>query len=161
MKDVTIALVPSYIFTLMLLKGASVDMSNNFPFREDEWIATGKKYTADVPFEVSNAKSEQLCIPDSYKNKLPSPESSVSQFLKFKHLTHSNDLISAKINVWFNNDKPITNPACLFTHSIPPKKILHRLHDAFGQAWLDGAKSISEFSETVKYLNWIFCPWPT
>ena len=109
-----------------------------------EWIGVGKKYTLDVPQAVANAKNDQLRIPEAFQKNIPSADLSVNDFLQLNLPTLSNEFISTKPHIWFNNEKPNTNPLCLMSRPIPTKFFLDRLHDAFGQAWLNGANSISD-----------------
>jgi hypothetical protein len=51
-------------------------------------------------------------------------------------------VIGMKTNVWFSADAPHTDTECLRTRPIPQETFIGQLLDDFGQAWLDGAKSV-------------------
>ena len=118
-----------------------IDMVNTTVFKESEWIGANKEYR-DVPTHVSDAKRDRLSVPHSYEGSFPSPDLPVTDFLALRLPHVSNGIITTKLQLWFSNSEPMTNPDCLVTREIPSPKFLKRLDEAFGQAWFDGAKSI-------------------
>jgi len=117
-----------------------VDAVNSF--KESEWIGLGKKYQ-DVPPEVSDECNRALWIPEShFKQNLPACDTSVTELIALKLPEVSDSIRKMKISIWFSKDMPITDPECLRMRHVPPEKVLTQLLSAFGQEWLDGAKSI-------------------
>jgi len=117
-----------------------VDAVNSF--KESEWIGVGQKYQ-DVPPEVSDECNRVLWVPElHFKQNFPAFDTNVTQFIGLKFPEFSNRTPKMKISTWFSKDTPTTDPECLRMRHVPPKRVLTQLLSAFGQEWLDGAKSI-------------------
>ena len=130
-----------------------IDLVNPTVFKESEWIGANKEY-CDVPTHVSDAKSDRLSVPQSYEGSFPSPDLPVTDFLALRLPRVSNSIVTTKLQLWFSNSEPTTNPDCLFTRAVPSPQFLKRLDGAFDQAWFDAAKSIVDprFNESQDHL---------
>ena len=111
-------------------------------FKESDWIGVNKKYQ-DVPPEVSDARNAVLQVPELQSKRLfPSYELPVTKFLEFKLPKNMKSITGTKTKVWFSADAPHTDTECLRTRPVPQEKLIQQLLNNFGQAWLDGAKSV-------------------
>ena len=111
-------------------------------FKKSDWIGVNKKYQ-DVPPEVSDARNAVLQVPELHsKHLFPSGTLPVTKLLEFKLPKIMKSVTGTKTKVWFSTDAPITNTECLRTRPVPQEKVVDQLLNDFGQAWLDGAKSV-------------------
>ncbi|KAF8148090.1 hypothetical protein B0H34DRAFT_669139 [Crassisporium funariophilum] len=114
-------------------------------FEEEEWIGRGRVYDwANLPGCVTSAKNATLAIPQNFvgQGQLPKSSLSVMDFLSFKLPRLSSEIISSKTSTWFSTDKPNTDVEVLLLRPIPSSQFIHNLDAVYGQAWLDGAKSV-------------------
>ncbi|KAF8801615.1 hypothetical protein BYT27DRAFT_7261749 [Phlegmacium glaucopus] len=98
-------------------EGTVIEVDDDELFDEKEWIGRGKK--------------------PSYLPNLP-----ITDFLSFKLPRLSSEIISSKTSTWFSTDKPTANNSILILRPVPSPEFLNNLEAAYGQAWLDGAKSV-------------------
>ena len=111
-------------------------------FEESDWIGVNKKYQ-DVPSEVSDARNAVPQVPKLQSTYLfPTFELPVTKLLGFKLPKIMQSITGTKTNIWFSTDAPITDTKCLQIQPVPQEKVLNQLLNNFGQAWLDGAKSV-------------------
>ncbi|PPR06307.1 hypothetical protein CVT24_001091 [Panaeolus cyanescens] len=118
-------------------------------FVEGEWIGVGRIYdTEQMPAYIVKAKNLQLQIPREFCSILPHPSASVSTLLEIELPQqadpHSELLVDDLKKHWFHRDPPFSDISVLFHRPIPSLDCLRELEKAFGQAWLDGCKSVSD-----------------
>ncbi|KAJ7161573.1 hypothetical protein C8R46DRAFT_1283814 [Mycena filopes] len=75
---------------------------------------------------------------------IPAGTLPVLDFVDFKLPHTSSELVYGESRLWFSQDEPTTDPALLTDRSIPPAAVVELLTNKCGQAWLDGAKSITD-----------------
>jgi hypothetical protein len=119
-----------------------MDKEEETRFRPEEWLRCGKTYQ-DVPMNVFWARKKLLTIPESAPN-IPSFEMSIMDFISLQLPRQSSEFITSKVSQWFSCDPPHHDVTCLTSRTIPPACFVQKLEDAFGQAWFDGATSISD-----------------
>jgi hypothetical protein len=116
------------------------------PFNEDEWIGRNRKYPKGgdhTPIELKYYIDGLLVIPDMVQDEhIPSGNLSVEDFIKMKLPQISYNLPIAKADISFRKGAPNVRTSALSTRKIPPLAWLNGLKNAFGQAVLDGKKSI-------------------
>ena len=145
-------------------RGSPIELDEDVPFIEDDWIGQGKKYR-DVPDFVRWKKDSDMEIPLDFLHhaNFPEPEISVEEFLAFKLPRISSEIISNKATKWLTNNSPGTlDPQILLQRSIPSPAFLTQLEEIVGQAWLDGAKSVVDwrFNDGADHLPlWIIKFW--
>ncbi|PPR04603.1 hypothetical protein CVT24_011759 [Panaeolus cyanescens] len=101
-----------------------------------------------MPAYVIKAKDVQLQIPHEYHSILPDPSASVSTLLQCdlpqQSDCHSELLLDGDKRLWFHFDAPSSDVSVLLHRPIPSAQCLNELESSFGQAWLDGCKSVSD-----------------
>lgn len=121
--------------------------------------------TATIPTSVIIASSKVAEIPQNVTStQLPMANLSVIDFLSYELPRVSSELISSKIDVWFNREPPNISmdlDNTLIRRSIPSHDFLKQLEVAFGQAWFDGAKSVvdQQFNGKDRLPLWIISNW--
>lgn len=121
----------------------TIDLVHPPIFNPNEWIGKGKIFDIKIiPQSVLDAHSATLVIPPTYLEHIPSPDLSVTDFLKTSLPTRSPTIVIVKVKHWFSHDLPDSDVSYLKTRSIPSANFLTELNKAFGQAWLDGAQSL-------------------
>ncbi|TFK77245.1 hypothetical protein BDN72DRAFT_953706 [Pluteus cervinus] len=121
-----------------------VDLTITQAFYETEWIGLGKLYPSDPPQFILDARARLLEIPDTFQSHIPADDVPVSHFLAWHLPRQVNAALNAPVKEWFSIDAPHTQPACLLTRDIPSATCLNQLDQRLGQAWFEGAKSISD-----------------
>ena len=114
-------------------------------FDEHLWIQTGNRFdTRKLPLFVLEEFKNQIAVPPAFLDitKLPTPQTTVSDVVNFDLPRISSEISLTKTNTWISHENPTTNPSILLTRLIPSETLIDKLHEALGQAWLDGAKSI-------------------
>ena len=119
-----------------------IELEDTLVFHPGDWIRQGKTYK-DVPLYIARAFTNLSTIPDSAPN-IPPPEMSIEGFLSLALPKQSYEIITSKTNQWFSCEPPQNNLPCSTSHSIPPESFLQKLNDASGQAWFDGAASVTD-----------------
>jgi hypothetical protein len=122
-----------------------IEINDETPFNEDEWIGRSRKYPKGdhAPLALKYYIDGLLVIPDMVKDKhIPSSNLSVEDFIKKKLPQISYNLPIAKAELSFRKETPNVHIDALSTRKIPPLAWLNKLKDSFGQAVLDGKKSI-------------------
>ncbi|KAF8167513.1 hypothetical protein B0H34DRAFT_854442 [Crassisporium funariophilum] len=141
-----------------------INLDDDTPFVENNWIGQRKKYT-DVPAFVRWKHDKDLEIPPTSIKcaNFPEPDLTVNEFITFNLPRISSEIISNKVGMWFSKDAPnILNAQTVIDRSVPSPVFLNRLKEAAGQAWLDGAKSIIDwrFNDGADRLPlWIITFW--
>ena len=124
-----------------------VDFDFTAPIDIATWIRQGKTFPSgpEVPAGLLEYCQRRLDIPHAHRSQLlPDRDLPVDQFLKLHLPALSNALVNFKPERWFSCEPPNEDFTFLIRHTIPPKPQLAKLKDAFGQAILDGAQSISD-----------------
>jgi len=119
-----------------------IDLNDDRPFQESEWIRAGKEYPEKPPQYIENAKNMKFRVPVSYTQYYPKDDTPVLQFIAASLPDISKEIITVNPSTWFCRDSPTTNPVCLLTRPIPKADFLTRLEGISGQAWFNGSKSI-------------------
>lgn len=122
-----------------------IEVDDDELFEEKVWIGRGKKYDwANLPGSVTSAKNASLEVPGDFLHRahLPPSNLSVANFLSFKLPRLSSEIISSKTSTWFSPDEPATDNDILILRPVPLPEFIHSLDTNYGQAWLDGAKSV-------------------
>ncbi|KAF7776802.1 hypothetical protein Agabi119p4_5195 [Agaricus bisporus var. burnettii] len=120
-------------------------------FIASEWIGVGKKYSFGLPGYVQHAKNVAIAIPDHFDSYFPSDNLPVLQFLALPLVKESAAAVSVKVQLWFSEKTPTVDPKVLYTRDVPDSKLLKDLRSMLPQAWLDGAKSISDPRQDSKH----------
>ncbi|KAJ3552287.1 hypothetical protein NP233_g12916 [Leucocoprinus birnbaumii] len=108
------------------------------------WIGHGKKYNSTLPSIVHEAKNQAIKIPREYQQFImPPPEMSVIEFTSLAFPKQSYAQAQVQAASWFSSAEPDGASTVLKTHDIPPRVVLRELTTQLPQAWLDGARSIS------------------
>ncbi|KAJ7122138.1 hypothetical protein C8R44DRAFT_622057 [Mycena epipterygia] len=75
---------------------------------------------------------------------IPAGNVPITKFADLVLPHNSSELVYGESPMWFSNDEPITDISLLKNRSLPPAAVLSLLDRKFGQAWLNGAKSIAD-----------------
>ena len=105
----------SILISIMGSCGSPIELDNDVPFIEKDWIGQGKKYT-EVPDFVRWKKDSDMEIPPDFLQKanFPKAELSVNEFLALKLPRISSEIISNKVARWFTKISPsISDPQIL------------------------------------------------
>jgi hypothetical protein len=113
-------------------------------FIDKDWIKAEKVYNNTTLSYVILEKNKRMTEPHTFKATtiFPPPAISITDFLAWKLLWQSSEIIASRKTLWFSADKPTTDVSVLQTRPIPPTDFIKMLEEAGGQAWLDGSKSI-------------------
>ncbi|KAJ7176665.1 hypothetical protein C8R46DRAFT_889360 [Mycena filopes] len=122
-----------------------------------EWIAQGKKYK-DLPTYVQAARRRILQLPTSTGSHFPSKTLPISQLLLFSLPP------VARNDNWehtYSTDEPTRNiEESLAFLAVPSRPALQQMVNNFGQAWLDGNKSIRTLlNPEIAYPLWVLTYW--
>ncbi|KAJ7165277.1 hypothetical protein C8R46DRAFT_1277431 [Mycena filopes] len=122
-----------------------------------EWIAQGKKYK-DLPTYVEAARRRILQLPTSTGSHFPSKTLPISQLLLFSLPP------VARNDNWehtYSTDEPTRNiEESLAFLAVPSRPALQQMVNNFGQAWLDGNKSIRTLlNPEIVYPLWVLTYW--
>lgn len=109
----------------------------------------GKAKITLLCLSVMLARNEYETVPPGFQTFYPSPSLSIENFICFPLPTSSYALSSYSSSKWFSNEKPKTwtfgeLKKLLYSRSLPTPQELKRLHQDFGQQWLNGAQSICD-----------------
>jgi len=146
-------------------QGTLIEVDDDELFEEKEWIGRGKKYDwSNLPGCVTSAKNTSLEIPEDFLRQAHVPPSnlSVDNFLSFELPRLSSEIISSKTSTWFSSNVPTADNNVLISWPVPSPEFINSLDAAYGQAWLDGAKSIVDqcFNDGTDHLPlWIISFW--
>jgi hypothetical protein len=83
-------------------------------------------------------------VPHIYSSYILSQNMSIPDLLKAELSAQSSALIVHTAAGAFSKEEPNKDVTCLKTRPIPPKDWLTKLEKEFGQAWFDGARSITD-----------------
>ncbi|KAK6966380.1 hypothetical protein R3P38DRAFT_2816382 [Favolaschia claudopus] len=110
-----------------------------------DWIGKKKKYSEDLPASVIAAKNAVFSCPTSATEiAIADKNLPVLKFVDIKLPRVSSELVYGQSALWFSKDEPASDITFLRERNIPPPRVLYQLRRKSGQAWLDGAKSISD-----------------
>lgn len=125
----------------------TIDLANPGIFKHEEWIGKGKKYSGSPQCVIQAATAVKEVLPDVL-NLLPHRDMPIARFIEHNLPAQSTGFHAYPTSAWFSNQLPntISNQEVfrmvMERRNIPSSYLLQRLHDAFGQFWLDGAQSI-------------------
>ncbi|TDL15221.1 hypothetical protein BD410DRAFT_809111 [Rickenella mellea] len=101
-----------------------------------------------------------LSVPEPYLSIIPDRRLAVQDLLRLKLPSQSAAFTLEKAETCFSTATPGTDLTNLAHCQIPPKPFLASLETAFGQAWLDGKKSIKDpWHKGVKLPLWMITFW--
>ncbi|KAJ7635445.1 hypothetical protein DFH06DRAFT_1139376 [Mycena polygramma] len=113
-------------------------------FEGDSSTGLGSVKYADAPFVVVDAKNAAFSLPVQAMEFIPHGGLPVTEFCALELPRISSELVYGESQMWFSKDEPTTDISLLKGRNIPPQAVLDLLGRKSGQAWLDGAKSISD-----------------
>ena len=125
----------------------SIYMEEPLAFDPAEWIGKKKQYpsNAEEPLGLWEYCKNALEIPAEQRLQLlPDPALSVQEFLALPLPQQSNALVNLKPETWFSPEPPNEDTIQLTSRVIPSRHHTEKLKDVFGQALLNGAKSIMD-----------------
>ena len=133
-------------------------------FNEQEWIGIGKRECTDLPNFVKAAREASRVAPDSVLKMvhLPGPDVMVADFVAWELPRVSSEIILTKPDTWFSKNTPSIDIQVLLSQPVPSGEFVKRLDIAYRQAWLDGARSISDhrFNDGTDHLPlWVIPLW--
>ena len=117
------------------------------------------------PTELREICKAPRAVPDSVIEMvhLPSPDVLVADFVAWELPRVSSEIISTKPEIWFSKNAPSINSIqVILSRPVPSREFVRRLDIAYRQAWLDGARSISDhrFNEGTDCLPlWVVPLW--
>ena len=115
-------------------------------FVAEEWIENGKIFSlSQTPLHVLQEKQNQLIIPEAHLSHFPAVDLPITKFIELHLPAQSMEIITTAAKIWFSKDMPRTDVKCLLARPIPSKDFLAALDKIFGQAWLNGSKSIIDW----------------
>ena len=122
------------------------DLSGNAcDFDKVKQIKQNCKYPADPPAELRAYQDSLYEIPQEYQLQLlPEPTFNIIQFTKLKLPGTTSTLIEYATKNCFSEHEPTEDKSCLANHNLPSRIFVNNAKSAFGQAILDGAKSIDD-----------------
>ena len=100
--------------------------------------------TIEASLHVLLEQKKSLTIPDAYLVHFPAVDLPIAKFIQLQLPIQSTAIITTTTKNWFSKDSPQDDIMGLFTRPILSKDFLTTLSKAFGQAWLDGAMSITD-----------------
>ncbi|KAF5341928.1 hypothetical protein D9611_001095 [Ephemerocybe angulata] len=119
------------------------ELDPNKLFNEKEWIEVKATYPEVAPIYLSDARAKTLAIPEHLKERFLTGNEAVEDLRQYSTPPQSGELLYTPIPTWFSKDPPtVTDTDVFFSKSIPSPDHVNLLDKAYGQAWLDGAKSI-------------------
>ncbi|KAL5485539.1 hypothetical protein ACEPAI_8181 [Sanghuangporus weigelae] len=118
-------------------------------WNEEDWIGQGLKYEICAKFPAVKAQRDILLhIPDIFNQARPLPSLSVKTLLcRMECITQGEAYCPTAAEELFSKEGPNTDLGQLFSAPIlPPINTLEEMWKSFGQLWLEGGKSIMDFS---------------
>ncbi|KAK6984308.1 hypothetical protein R3P38DRAFT_2576116 [Favolaschia claudopus] len=110
-----------------------------------DWIGKRKKYSEDLPASVIAAKNAVFSCPTSATEIVIADRNvPVLKFVEMVLPHVSSELVYGESGMWFSDDEPTSDIAVLRSRNIPPRRVLDELARKSGQAWLNGARSVSD-----------------
>lgn len=129
-------------------RGDVLDLVNPRQFDESEWIGNGRTYPAnqqDVPPELSTYCDHLLEIPTNFaKAAFPDAGISIEKFLKLRLLKPSFSVVHVQADRCFTRFAANEDPGCLLIWPIPSRAFIDNLKKSYGQAVLNGSKSVED-----------------
>ncbi|CAK5278486.1 unnamed protein product [Mycena citricolor] len=122
-----------------------ITIGDDIPFDANVWIGQKKKWHNDIPWEVIREKNRVLTPPPAQAAEILPPSSlAISSFAHLPLPRISSILVHAESPLWFSNEEPTCDVARLADRTVPHKMLLDMLSRKIGQAWLNGARSITD-----------------
>ncbi|KAF5320335.1 hypothetical protein D9611_011267 [Ephemerocybe angulata] len=132
-------------------------------FNEKEWIEVKATYPEVAPIYLSDARAKTLAIPEHLEERFLTGNEAVEDLRQYSTPPQSGELLYTPIPTWFSKDPPtVTDADIFFSKSIPSPDHVKLLDEAYGQAWLDGAKSIIDrraVNTTERLPVWAISVW--
>jgi len=117
------------------------------PFIAKDWIQAGKLYNVStIPLYVILEKNKCMAMPNNFciNPHFPPPIIPITQFVAWKLPRLSSEITAIQAMSWFSKDEPNSDTSILWTRAVPSRDFIKNIEEAAGQAWLDGAKSITD-----------------
>ena len=121
------------------------DLSGNTCDFDVKWIRKGHKYPID-PSAALRAYQEAIYkIPTQYqKSLIPEPNLDITYFISLELPTTIATLIEYSAKNCFLKGEPTEDIQCLTKRNLPSHTFVDDMKSHFGQAILDGAKSLTD-----------------
>ncbi|KAL5521769.1 MARS2_1 [Sanghuangporus sanghuang] len=119
-------------------------------WRDKDWIGRGLKYLQVNHLPVVKRQEKlTLHIPEAFDKARPLPNLSVKALLcRLESVTQGYAAVEHAGGDFFSTELPNVGLEQLFKATVlPSKEILDDMWKKFGQAWLDGKNSITDFSD--------------
>ena len=114
-------------------------------FNKQKWIKQNCKYPADPPAELRAYRDSLYEIPQKYQYHLiPERTFNIIEFTELKLPGTTSTLIEYIAKNCFSEHEPTKDISCLANRNLPSRSFVDNAKSAFGQAILDGAKSIDD-----------------
>ena len=114
-------------------------------FNKAKWIRQNRKYPADPPAELLAYKDTLYEIPRQYQLLLiPNLTLNIIQFTELKLPETTSTLIEYAAKNSFSEQEATEDTSCLANRNLPSRTFVNNAKLAFGQAMLDGARSIDD-----------------
>ncbi|KAJ7437476.1 hypothetical protein B0H11DRAFT_2255351 [Mycena galericulata] len=139
----------------------SDDENNAAEWNPTYWIAQGRIYE-NVPAYVEAARHQILQLPASIRSLLPSKSISIAQLLllELPPIAPSDDPMDPGLQIYTTAEPTENIQEVLPYLALPSRTMLHQMVGEFGQAWLDGKKSLRTwFNPDVAYPLWALTYW--
>jgi hypothetical protein len=164
-------LVFNFVFPLALLifrthfemtATRKIDLSGDARnFDKPKWIKQNREYPANPPAELRAYRDSLYEIPQKYR-LIPEPSLNIIEFTELKLPGTTSTLIEYAANNSFSENEPTEDIGCLANRNLPSRIFVNNVKSAFGQAILDGAKSIDDPHYKGGFLPlWTVAYWDT
>lgn len=115
--------------------------------RKGDWIGKGRRYpkAEDAPLALTYYVASLLQVPDTViEEYIPSSNLSIADFIQKKLPKVTYSLSTTKPKFCFRKEDPNEGTDALAAHALPSMAWVNGLKEHFGQAVLDGMKSIED-----------------
>jgi hypothetical protein len=134
---------PDSFYEMAATRDVIQDLSGNArDFDKAKWICQNRKYPADPPAELQAYQDTLYEIPQLQLT--PDPTLSIVQFTELKLPDTTSILIGYAAKICFSEYDVTEDISCLANRNLPSWTFVNDAKLAFGQAMLDGAKSIND-----------------
>jgi len=125
------------------------------PFIEKDWIQARKLHNVSLPLYVILEKNKCTAMPNNFcmNPHFPLPIIPITQFVAWKLPRLLSEITASQTMSWFSKDEPNSDTCIIWTCTVPSRDFIKNIEEAAGQAWLDGAKSITD----LQYNNGTDC----
>ena len=131
-------------FIFAMAPRLEIDLTQTPEFDKEQYIGQGKEYISSgaIPIGVLAAQQQMVSLPEFAAALLPLASTPVAQFIDIDLPQVTSGFIMYKAKGWFSKDKPNVDVTPLRHRPVPNEDFLQELDSTFGEAWLDGARSI-------------------